>query len=261
MPSPFPGMNPYLEHPEIWPGVHHLLISEIVRFLSPKLRPKYRVAVEVRMYESPNENSLLVGIPDLIVKRSSTVTNPETTNVAVAAPTTKPTKVRVPVPEIIKEGYLEIREVGTEEVITSIEILSPANKRSGKGRQIYEKKRLQVLGSLTHLVEIDLLRAGEPLPFFGNNISSQYRILVSRGNCRPNADLYAFNLQEVIPAFPLPLRRGDTEPVIDLQALLGEIYEIASYDFVMDYSRESVPPLLESDAVWADTLLREKGLR
>ncbi len=260
MPSPFPGMNPYLEHPEIWPGVHHWLIIEIARFLSPKLRPKYRVAVEVRMYETPSENSLLVGIPDLIVKRSSTTTT-AITNVAVAAPTTQPSKVTVPVPEIIKEGYLEIREVGTEAVITSIEILSPANKRSGKGRQIYEKKRLQVLGSLTHLVEIDLLRAGEPLPFFGNNISSQYRILISRGNCRPNADLYAFNLQDVIPSFPLPLRRGDTEPVIDLQALLNEIYEIAGYDLVMDYSRESVPPLSESDAVWADSLLREKGLR
>jgi len=260
MPSPFPGMNPYLEHPELWLGVHHSLISELVRFLSPKLRPKYRVAVEVRMYETASENSLLVGISDLLVKRSSTATT-AITNVAVAVPTIKPTKVTVPVTEIIKQGYLEIREVGIEEVITSIEILCTANKRSGKERQIYEKKRLQVLGSGTHLVEIDLLRAGEHLPFFGNNIESQYRILVSRGNCRPNADLYTFNLQDVIPSFPLPLRAEDSEPVIDLQALLSEIYEIASYDLVMDYSRESVPPLPELDAVWADALLREKGLR
>lgn len=260
MPSPFPGMNPYLEHPEIWPGVHHLLISEIVRFLSPKLRPKYRVAVEVRMYETPSENSLLVGIPDLIVKRSSNATK-AVTNVAVAVPTTQTTKVKVPVPEIIKEGYLEIREVGTDKVITSIEILSPANKRSGKGRQIYEKKRLQVLGSGTHLVEIDLLRVGEPLPFYDNNIESQYRILISPGNCRPNADLYAFNLQDAIPSFPLPLQTEDTEPVIDLQALLSQIYEIASYDLVMDYSRESIQPLSESDAIWADALLKEKGLQ
>lgn len=261
MPYPFPGMNPYLEHPEIWPGVHHWLIVEIARFLSPKLRPKYRVAVEVRMYETKGENSLLVGIPDLIVKPSKTATSPTETNVAVAAPTTKPTKVTVPVPEMIKQGYLEIREVGTEEVITSIEILSPAHKRPGKGRQVYERKRLQVLGSSTHLVEVDLLRMGEPLPFYGNNIESQYRILISRGDCRPHADLYAFNLQEVIPSFSLPLRTEDTEPVIDLQALLNEIYEIASYDLVMDYSREAVPQLLESDAAWADTLLREQGLR
>jgi hypothetical protein len=254
-------MNPYLENPEDWPGVHHWLIIEIARFLSPKLRPKYRVAVEVRMYESSGENSLLVGIPDVIVQRSSSTTNPTTTNVAVAAPTTQPTKVRVPVPEIIKEGYLEIRKVGTEEVVTSIEILSPTNKRSGKGRKMYEEKRLQVLGSSTHLVEIDLVRTGEAMPFFGTNIESQYRILISRGDCRPHADLYAFNLQDVIPLFPLPLRSEDIEPVIDLQALLNEIYEIGGYDLVMDYTREPVPPLSESDAIWADALLREKGLR
>lgn len=261
MPSPFPGMNPYLEHPEVWPGVHHFLIIEIARFLSPQLRPKYRVAVEVRMYETTGENSLLVGIPDLVVKRSSTATNSELTNVAVATPTTQPRRVIVPVPEIIKEGYLEIREVGTESVITTIEILSPTNKRTGKGRQIYQNKRLQVLGSQTHLIEIDLLRKGESMPFFGNHVESQYRILVSRGDCRPNADLYAFNVQDIIPSFPLPLRLGDIEPVMNLQALLSEIYEIAAYDLVMDYNQESVPPLLESDAVWADALLREKELR
>lgn len=261
MPSPFPGMNPYLEHPEVWLGVHHWLIIEIARFLSPQLRPKYRVAVEVRMYETTGENALLVGIPNVVVKRSNTAANSSMTNVAVALPTTQPTRVIVPVPEIIKEGYLEIREVGTDAVVTTIEILSPTNKRSGKGRQIYENKRLQVLGSQTHLIEIDLLRKGESMPFFGNQVESQYRILVSRGNYRPNADLYAFNVQDVIPSFPLPLRSKDSEPVIDLQALLSEIYEVASYDLVMDYNQEPVPALSESDAVWADTLLPEKGLR
>ncbi|MEP0885949.1 DUF4058 family protein [Trichocoleus sp. ST-U3] len=264
MPSPFPGMNPYLEHPGVWPGVHHLLISEIARLLSPQLRPKYRVAVEVRMYETSGENSLLVGIPDVIVQRSLTATNPTNStmaNVAVAAPTAQPAKVTIPVPEIIKEGYLEVREVGTEAVVTTIEILSPTNKRSGKGRQMYEEKRHQVLGSRTHLVEIDLLRMGEPLPFFGNNIESHYRILVCRGNSRPYADLYAFNLQDVIPSFPLPLRAGDTEPVVDLRTLLNGVYDISGYDLVIDYTREPVPLLAESDAAWVDASLREKGLR
>jgi hypothetical protein len=254
-------MNPYLEHPGVWPGVHHLLISEIARLLSPQLRPKYRVAVEVRMYETSGENSLLVGLPDVIVQRSLTATNPTRANVAVAAATAQPTRVTIPVPETIKEGYLEVREVGTEEVVTTIEILSPTNKRSGKGRQMYEDKRHQVLGSRTHLVEIDLLRQGEPMPFFGNNIESHYRILVGRGNCRPYADLYAFNLQDVIPSFPLPLRSEDTEAVVDLQTLLSGVYDISGYDLVIDYSREPVPPLKDSDAAWADTLLREKGLR
>ena len=261
MPSPFPGMNPYLEHPDLWPGVHHWLIIEIARLLSPQLRPKYRVAVEVRMYETSGENSLLVGIPDVTVKQRLTAKDSTMTNVAVATQTAQPTQVTIPVPEIIKEGYLEVREVGTEAVVTTIEILSPTNKRSGKGRQMYEEKRHQVLGSRTHLVEIDLLRMGEPLPFFGNNIESHYRILVCRGNSRPYADLYAFNLQDVIPSFPLPLRAGDSEPVVDLQTLLNGVYDISGYDLVIDYTREPVPPLSEPDAAWADALLREQGLR
>ncbi len=75
MPYIFPGMNPYLEHLELFPGLHHLLISEIARLLSPQLRPKYRVAVEVRMYEITDESSLLVGIPDVIVKNRQTITD------------------------------------------------------------------------------------------------------------------------------------------------------------------------------------------
>ncbi len=159
MPSPFPGMNPYLEHPEVWPGVHLLLISELTKFLSPQLRPKYRVGVEVRMYETIGEQSLLVGIPDLTVKGSQVTTKQPMTNVAVAQAPTQPQTVQVPVPETIKQGYLEVREVATKEVVTAIEILSPINKRSGEGRKQYETKRNKVLGSFTHLVESDGARS------------------------------------------------------------------------------------------------------
>lgn len=108
MPNPFPGMNPYLEHPEIWPGIHLLLISEMTRFLSPQLRPKYRVAVEVRIYETIREESLLVGIPDLTVKGSQETTKQPLTNVAVAQSLTQPQTVEVPLPETIKQGYLKV---------------------------------------------------------------------------------------------------------------------------------------------------------
>ncbi|HIK08389.1 MAG TPA: DUF4058 family protein [Trichormus sp. M33_DOE_039] len=261
MPSVFPGMNPYLEHPDLFPGLHHLLISEIARFLSPQLRPKYRVAVEVRMYETTDDNSVTVGIPDVMVKTRQNIKNTNNTNVAVATPTPKPVKVTVPIPITLKEGYLEVKEVGTEELITTIEILSPSNKRPSKGRKVYEKKREQVLGSHTNLIEIDLLRKGKPMPMFGDHIESDYRILVCRGNRRPIADLYAFNLQDVIPAFPLPLRSGDDEPVIDLQALFTQVYDIYDYDLIVDYTQEPVPPLSAADAIWADQLLCEQGLR
>lgn len=261
MPSPFPGMNPYLEHPEIWPGVHHWLIVELARFLSPQLRPKYRVAVEVRMYETIGEQSLLVGIPDLTVKGSQATTKQPISNVAVAQSPTQPQTVEVPVPETIKQGYLEVREVATREVVTAIEILSPINKLSGEGRKQYETKRNKVLGSSTHLVEIDLLRRGEPMPVYPSSIQTHYRILVSRGERRPQADLYAFNLPDTIPSFPLPLKSGDREPLVDLQLLLSNVYDQASYDLAIDYTQEPVPPLSEEDRVWVNTWLTERQLR
>ena len=260
MPSIFPGMNPYLEHPDFWPGVHHLLISEIARFLSPQLRPKYIVAVEVRMYETGGED-LLIGLPDVAVQTPVKENNPTTTNIAVAAPPAQPITVTIPVPEIRKQGYLEIREVETKEVVTAIELLSPVNKRAGKGREAYENKRQKVLGSSTNLVEIDLLRSGQSMPFYANGFKSDYRILVSRSVRRPLADLYAFNLRDEIPKFPIPLKAPDVEPVVDLQALLNSVYDIAGYDLRIDYKRQPIPALSEADAAWVDALLREKGLR
>ena len=262
MPSPFPGMDPYLEHPELWPGMHKLLISEIFRFLSPQLRPKYLVSLEVRIYKTADEDLSVISLPDVTVRQPQTATETTESNVAVAALPTQPLTVIIPMPYTVREGYLEIRERETKELITVIEILSPTNKRTGKGRQMYEEKREEILGSRTHLIEIDLLRRGRKMPVIGNDIESHYRVLVCRGNRRPRADLYAFNLQNPIPAFPLPLRSGDTEPVINLQELFTQIYDIASYDLKIDYRNwEVIPPLSEADTIWADAWLRDRGLR
>lgn len=260
MPSPFPGMDPYLEHPELWPGVHHWLITAIAESLIPQLRPKYRVAVEVRMYETSGEKSLLVGIPDVVVQRPLRASKGEL-NVAVSPPPNQPLSVIVPMPELSKEGYLEVREVGTGEVVTAIEVLSPANKRYGEGRRAYESKRQRVLGSSTHLVEIDLLRAGEPMPILSNGSQGSYQILVSRGAVRPQADLYSFSLQERIPSFSLPLRPEDAEPLVDLQSVLNGVYDRAAYDLAIAYDQEPVPPLAEADTAWAEALLHKQGLR
>jgi hypothetical protein len=97
--------------------------------------------------------------------------------------------------------------------------------------------------------------------FLGEVPPSDYRIVVSRGDRRPLAQLYGFSVRQVIPSFPLPLQSEDTEPLVDLQALLSGVYERARYNLAIDYSQEPVPPLKKEDAVWADALLREKGLR
>lgn len=260
MASPFPGMDPYLEHPEIWPGVHLLLIAALAESLAPQLRPKYSVSVEVRMYETTGEQSVLVGIPDVVIQKSQQPKE-QPINVAVASPPSQPVLVEVPMPITIRQGYLEIREVTTREVITAIELLSPINKRPGRGRQTYENKRERVLSSTTHLVEIDLLRAYEPMPVFGEGLRSHYRILVSRSDLRPQAELYKFNLQDKVPSFTLPLQPDEQAPVVDLQHLFTEIYERSGYDLKLDYQQDPVPALSDDDADWVTSLLVGKGLR
>lgn len=261
MASPFPGMDPYLEHPEIWPGVHLLLIAALAESLAPQLRPKYLVSVEVRMYETTGEQSLLVGIPDVVVQKSQRQRNRQPSIVTVASPPSQPTVVQVPMPVTIRQGYLEVREVATKEVITAIELLSPINKRPGRGRQTYENKRERVLGSSTNLVEIDLLRAYDPMPVFGDNLQSHYRILVSRSDLRPQAELYKFDIADRVPSFKLPLRSDDQAPTVNLKQLLDDIYERSGYDLKLDYQKAPVPALDKSDTAWLDQLLNEKGLR
>ena len=166
---------------------------------------------------------------------------------------TRPLRVQLPIPLDVKEHYLEVREVATKELITVIEVLSPANKRSGKGRSIYEAKRTKILTSMTNLIEIDVLRLGQPMEMIGAT-KSQYRILVSRPFDRPEADLFRFDLQDPIPHFPVPLRPESPDAIVDLQAILNETYQRGRLDLSIDYSQEQLinrlPGLSESDRDW-----------
>jgi hypothetical protein len=225
--------------------------------LAPQLRPRYYVALEERIYVTEPEQRTFVGRPDVAV-----VASPETERMPQSPPSESPVlAVRVPLPDVVRETYLEVREAGTDYVITVFEVLSPTNKRAGRGRRIYEDKRMEVLTTRSHLVEVDLIRSGEPMPLIDDGRASEYHILVSRGDRRPNAILYPFGVRQPIPAFPLPLKAHDQEPMVDLGRLLHDLYDQASYDLRIDYTGDLDPPLPPADAAWADRLLRQQGLR
>jgi Protein of unknown function (DUF4058) len=260
MNSPFPGMNPYLESSVFWVEVHHRLITAIADTIEVNIPPQYRVAIEQRTYISDDSDSLLVGIPDVTVF-SKKVAPQQHSSSDTQISTSEGMTVMIPMVENITEKYLEIIEIATGFVITTIEILSPKNKRSGEGRKAYELKRKKVLASLSNLVEIDLLRSGKPMPVFGEIAAADYRIILSRSEFRPQATLYGFSVREAIPPFLLPLQSEDKEPIVDLQSLLHGIYNRARYYLTIDYNQEPVPPLKPEDAVWSDMLLRKQGLR
>jgi hypothetical protein len=240
-------MNPYLENPELWSAVHSRLIVAIADELVEHLSEKYRVEVEKRVYFSSDDGSVLVGIPDVSVATSRSAKTP-TGTVTLPLPV-QPETVTVPLAEEVTERYLEIREVATGMVVTVIELLSPKNKRPGEGRMAYLRKRNQVLASVSHLVEIDLLRGGQPLPITSGH-ASDYRILVSQADRRPMADLYGFDLRQSIPPFPVPLMLGEEAPILALQPLLNRVYEKGRYHLAIDYAQPPVPPLGEEDEQW-----------
>ncbi len=258
MPTPFPGMDPYLEQPRLWPDVHNSLIAALRDDLAPRLRPRYVIAVEERTYSYEASALTFAGRPDLTVTRLNEPavryeTRPQPRRAGVVA-------VELPLPDLARETYLEIRG-RDDRVVTVLEMLSPANKVPGEGRDLYERKRRRVLDSLTNLVEIDLLRGGQPTVTSNESQSAHYRILVSRGHTRPWADLHYFSVRDPIPAFPLPLQEGEEEPLVALNDLLHALYDRAGYDLRIDYRSEPEPPLDEEDAAWAAALLHEAGLR
>lgn len=249
MPNPFYGMNPYLEQPEYWSDFHNQLVAAIARSLVPRLVPKYRVVTDKWVYKIAGSTAIAIGRPDVSVQQNRR--NPPANTdffegyIAVCS-LPEPVKVTVPVLQEIQQSYIEVKDAATQEVVTAIEVLSPANK-FGDGRKKYIAKRQKVLESLTHLVEIDLLRDGIPLPVETGDIQSHYRILISRSQTRPISDLYPFNLGDRIPAFLLPLRSEDSEPILDLQSLVDELYEQLGYDYFIDYDRNPPSPWLKSE--------------
>jgi hypothetical protein len=258
MPSPFPGMNPYLEQPELWLEFHSRAIVASAIAIEPQLNPNYRVAVEKRIYLSAS--SELLGIPNIsLVSKQSHPTPPVSGTATLTR--IEPIRVLLPRPETVEESYLEIREMPSGRVITVIELLSPKNKSAGEGRNAYETKRQQFLGSRTNLVEIDLLRSGKPMPILGATQRTDYRILVSRGSQLPQAELYAFSVRDSLPAFRVPLQPLDAEPELDLQAVLMGVYNQARFDLAIDYCQEPRPSLKAADKEWADYLLRQGGVR
>lgn len=261
MPSPFPGMDPYLEDPGLWPDVHHGIISESQAQLNRLVGPKYVVRVEERVYIADDDDSEHpFRFPDLRVAEKPGRSGKPTTEeeVTMAA---KPLTLTTIDNEEVAEARLEVIDREGYEVVTVIEVVSPSNKKLGsEGRASYLKKRKEVLLSNCHWVEIDLHRAGTPV-FRHRRVKTPYFVHVSPADLRPKGHVWPIVLREPLPAITIPLRKKDGEVALDLQQVLNSAYDRAAYDRTIDYNREPVPPLSADDAAWADALLREKGLR
>jgi hypothetical protein len=267
MPSPFPGMDPYLENSGLWPDVHHNLISSIQGLLSAQLRPNYLVRVEDRAYIADEANETFnpqLRIPDVeVASRPGWEDAPfslggEASQLQVAEPIIATTWFD----EEVREAFLKIIARDSRDVIAVIEILSLVNKAAGSaGRESFEKKRREIMYSPSHWVEIDLLRGKRTVRVPKKASPNEYLVHVSKGGQRPQGLLYPIRLPQRLPIIPIPLKPEDPDARLDLQAVLDVAYSNANYDLEIDYRHEPKPPLNGKLAEWADQLLRSKGLR
>lgn len=252
----FPGMEPYLEAPEVWQGFHGRFVVYLADWLQPLLQPRYIAAVEERVYvEGPTERAI---IPDVWLRQHSRSAGNAAT--ALAEPDSSVT-VTVSALEI-HERYVEIldRESG-QKVVTVIEVLSPSNKWPGPGREAYLAKQKEVRASDAHLVEIDLLRTGHPtvvVPEWKARGQGDYHYLacVKRAiGLREICQLYLCRLQDRLPRVKVPLAGTDPDVLLDLQAVLAKTYDAGVYRERLRYRKPCRPPLTPEEQAWADQLI------
>jgi hypothetical protein len=257
MPSPFPGMDPYLEGSE-WTSVHADLSAAIVRQLAPKLRPKYIVRT-IRRFVTELVDVVSITRRDIYPDVSVAETKePYRTAEKTLTITPAPLKLATVMPARVPVVSLEIRDVEERELVTAIEVLSPVNKR-GEGYKEYLGKRERILYSAVHLLEIDLLRAGRRVPMQEPLPDAPYFIFLSRAEKRPLTEVWPIQLPERLPVVPVPLLNGDPDVALDLQQALDTIYDETGYDLAIDYSRSPDLPLEGEAAEWTAELLRAAG--
>jgi hypothetical protein len=265
MQSPFPGLDPYLE--AFWSNVHTSMMTYIRDQMQTQLPPGLWTRVEESVtVDSPDGGEARVSYPDVHVTDEQPWSPVWKQEAAGGTAVMEPLVIK---DEPLTSRHLEIIDTRSGgRVVTALEILSPGNKMGLHKREQYRLKQAGFLAAGANLVEIDLIRAGE------YNLSAPEEKLPQKARWRgglicvyrtsiafPEWEVYPLSLRERLPAFCVPLRRGDADVILDLQAIHDQCYRNGSYHLGINYTQPPEPDVAEEDRPWVDALLREKGLR
>ena len=269
MPSPFPGMDPYLESPEIFPDLHNSLIIQLQEAINAQLPPPFYATTGSRVWIEASQRHIEPDVDILRPRPNGNGSHKAGGGGVAVAEEIAPGAIRIQVPmEEVKELFLDIyAQPGNERLVSTIEVLSPSNKTPGaRGRDLYLQKQREVLDSQVNLVEIDLLRAGVhstavPLEHLRQRVKEfDYHDCVHRFDCWDEFFVFPSLLRDRLPVIAVPLLPETGSIRVDLQLLLDHCYKAGLYDRRAHY-REPLPlPLRPEQAAWAEQLLRAKGI-
>jgi hypothetical protein len=267
MPSPFPGMDPFLERPEIWSDFHDSLIAYIREVLQPLLRPHYVALTQDRLFVVESHRPIR---PDISVFESRThnrSSGSNATSVLEASAADPATSMIDFESDTIRQPYIEIIEPASgNQVITAIEVLSPDNKIAGAGQRSYEQKQSELLASGVNLVEIDLLSTGKrSIPGLAarsdvpDNVAGDLRrrYLVTVSRMRPrHCELYGIDQAQRLPRIAVPLKSSDRDVTLDLQSAFQRCYDSGPYPQLLYYDQLSPTPLSEAETTFVAQVLK-----
>jgi hypothetical protein len=248
--SPFPGINPFLEHKLFWSDFHQSFLKEIKTRLVKLVGPKYYVQLDNQIYlhELSAKERGFIGRSDLGLSTSQPATTGPLRGVIPA-----PLHVPVPAVDVEKIYFLVVRDLETQRLVTVVELLSHTNKYSGPDRDMYLGKRKNLISGSVNFVELDLLRGGPHMPIPGLP-SCDYCILVRRAMDGPVAGLWPFSMRDPLPTIPIPLLSPDEDLSIDLQEIFHLVFDEGGYAPLL-YEFPVQPALTPTDASWVQSLL------
>ncbi len=251
MRMPFSGMDPYLEHPALWHGVHTRLMVALATQLKPLIRPRYVASVEERVYLEGGEQQR---IPDVLIQQTQK-------DLAISS---SPAAL-MDTPGVVELDALEVRERFVTildrhqnmRVVAVMEVVSPSNKVAGPGRKSYRAKQNETLASEAHLIEIDLLRRGRhvlAVPKGQVQALADYRYLacVNRWPQRKRFEIYPRGLRDPLPRIRVPLAENDPDVPLDIQAALEQVYDDGDFSLRVRYDQPCKPSLKAADQQWAN---------
>ena len=228
MPSPFPGMDPYIECPELWSDFQLALTVRISAALNRARRPHFASLIQHRVWFPVFDDVLDA--------------------------------------EGIRDRYLRVLDLDmNHRVVTVIEVLSPTHKTCAEARDCYSRHRQEMWQKGVHIVEIDLLREGTPSHALANDEhrsrrSEDYRVTVSR-HWPPRQDIYAIQLQDPLPSVAIPLHDSEPDVIVDLQAAFTECWQEGPYLSLAHYDEPPPGPMANENVAWCDEILRKAGYR
>jgi len=227
MPSPFPGMDPFLEQEKVWPTFQHQFIGSLFQILLPNLVDRYRARVAQRTYHT--ETPLFTSI----------------------------------IREEHVEEFIQVRNRSDSRLVTVVDVVSPANKISDRGRAAYLDKRREARAQNASIVEIDLVMQGQPLLDYSRDGLPEwdYAVTVTRCTQPERYEIYTSTLQKRLPRFKLPLAVDDRDTVVDLQAAFARCYDQGGFATQIDYQKPAPALNNDDDCRWVHELLVQMKMR